>query len=40
MLMGNMKRKYLQDIQKLPEPLERPQSMSSKGTKELELKEF
>ena len=36
----NMKRKYLQDIQKLPEPLERPQSMSSKGTKELELKEF
>jgi hypothetical protein len=32
----NMKRKYLQDIQNLPVPLEHSQSMSTKGTKELE----
>lgn len=36
----NMKRKYLQDIQQLPMPLEHAKSMSTKGTKELELKEF
>ena len=36
----NMKRKYLNDIQKLPVPLEHSRSMSTKGTKELELKEF
>ena len=35
----NMKRKYLNDIQKLPVPLEHSQSMS-KGTKELELKDL
>jgi hypothetical protein len=36
----NMKRKYLNDIQKLPVPLEHSQSMSTKGTKELEFKGF
>ena len=36
----NMKRKYLQDIQQLPMPLEHAKSMSTKGTKTLELKEF
>lgn len=36
----NMKRKYLNDIQNLPVPLEHSKSMSSKGTKELTLKEF
>ena len=36
----NMKRKYLQDIQQLPMPLEHAKSMSTKGTKELELKKF
>jgi hypothetical protein len=35
-----MKRKYLNDIQKLPVPLEHSQSMSTKGTKELEFKGF
>lgn len=33
----NMKRKYLQDIQQLPMPLEHAKSMSTKGTKTLEL---
>jgi len=36
----NMKRKYLQDIQQLPMPLEHAKLMSTKGTKELELKEL
>lgn len=36
----NMKQKYLDDIAKLPVPLERAQIMSTKGTKVLELKEF
>ena len=36
----NMKRKYLQDIQQLPMPLEHAKLMSTKGTKELELKKF
>ena len=36
----NMKQKYLDDIARLPVPLERAQIMSTKGTKVLELKEF
>lgn len=36
----HMKQKYLQDIEKLPVPLDRAQIMSTKGTKTLELKEF
>jgi hypothetical protein len=36
----NMKQKYLDDIAKLPVPLERAQIMSTKGTKVLELKDF
>ena len=36
----NMKRKYLQDIQQLPMPLEHAKLMSTKGTKELEFKGF
>lgn len=36
----NMKRKYLEDISTMPLPLERAKIMSTKGTKQLELKEF
>lgn len=36
----NMKRKYLEDISTMPQPLERAKIMSTKGTKQLELKEF